>query len=499
MKRSKYKKAFDLFNDLKMFCKENKSKLLWIIIIYMIPIMYIGLSEYPYIDDIGRQIQGYSGFAEHYSRLASEILGIALNGGTHMTDLGLTTFLVSIIFLSLTSFVVVYVFSEGKKLSIISVISSTLIGLNPWFLEALSFRFDNPFMTFSLLISVLPFLFWKKHIKLYAISSVLAIYLMCNSYQASSGLYILMVMSLSFVELVQGKKVLETLKKVSVSAIYYFLGLLIYFVQIKLFPPVFSDSVQMSSFSQILPTIVNNTNLYINNIWNQSAMHWKLITIAVLLLFLVSTLLVTKLNFLLSISLISGYVILGTVFSYGSYLVLLTPYSLLRPRYEYGFAIFITLILVLLSNMLEKGILKKLNLSVISLLCFYIISFSLLYPSMLRVQNNSFKSQAIILGGDLNSLNNIHNVKLNRFFRNSSVYENSVLSYPILTSLIMTNMNVSWDMTMRFNEVTKLDLDLQLFNEEEMDKNSVILYRTTKLYDVYVETNESDTAYVIMK
>ncbi|MFR6452535.1 MAG: glucosyltransferase domain-containing protein [Streptococcus sp.] len=41
-------------------------------------------------------------------------------------------------------------------------LSSIVIGVNPWFLEALSFRFDNPFMSLSILVSLLPFIFWES-------------------------------------------------------------------------------------------------------------------------------------------------------------------------------------------------------------------------------------------------------------------------------------------------------------------------------------------------
>ncbi|WP_447440472.1 glucosyltransferase domain-containing protein, partial [Staphylococcus aureus] len=49
-----------------------------------------------------------------------------------------------------------------KKLSLLALTAAMLVGFNPWFLQNLSFRFDSPYMSLSLLFSVLPFLFLTK-------------------------------------------------------------------------------------------------------------------------------------------------------------------------------------------------------------------------------------------------------------------------------------------------------------------------------------------------
>ena len=55
-------------SDFKNYIQLNKISAIFIFIIYLVVNMNIGLAEFPYIDDIGRQLQGYSGFSEHYSR-----------------------------------------------------------------------------------------------------------------------------------------------------------------------------------------------------------------------------------------------------------------------------------------------------------------------------------------------------------------------------------------------------------------------------------------------
>ena len=53
-----------IWKDFLRFIKSNKSSVLFILIIYLIVCINIGLAEFPYIDDIGRQIQGYSLFRQ---------------------------------------------------------------------------------------------------------------------------------------------------------------------------------------------------------------------------------------------------------------------------------------------------------------------------------------------------------------------------------------------------------------------------------------------------
>ena len=84
-----------VFNNLKGYIKRNKFVLSLILGVYLLVNINISLAEYPYIDDIGRQVLGYTGFSEHYSRYLSEFSARLIQGGTHLTDPGLTTNIIS--------------------------------------------------------------------------------------------------------------------------------------------------------------------------------------------------------------------------------------------------------------------------------------------------------------------------------------------------------------------------------------------------------------------
>lgn len=124
--------------------EKNKRSILLVFFIYLVINLAIGIVNFPYLDDVGRQLWGYSKFAEGYSRWGSEILAWVIQGSRHLTDLGLVSSILTAIILTISSSIVVYVLND-KKLQIIPMIVSTIVGINPWFLQNISFRFDAPF------------------------------------------------------------------------------------------------------------------------------------------------------------------------------------------------------------------------------------------------------------------------------------------------------------------------------------------------------------------
>lgn len=488
-----------IWKDFLRFIKSNKSSIFLILFIYLIVCINIGLAEYPYIDDIGRQIQGYSGFSEHYSRYVSEVAVRFLNLGGHLSDIGLASQILSAFIMTLSSLLLIYVLIPTKKISKVTSFASTLIGINPLFIECLSFRFDSPFMTLSVLFSIVPFIFWNKNRILFIILSVITTFLMCNSYQASSGIFLVLTATMLLLDVVNKEKVANLLSRFISAALSYICGVLLYFCQIKLFPPVFSSAADTAPINKLTHFVILNSKIYLRNIYNQSNKVWVVLALIAVVLFALNIVLSSKINKLLTIFLVTAYLGVSSVLSYGTYLIFMTPYSLLRPRYEYGFGFFISTILIALSLRYKGKIFRLSNQAVVFLLSFYLAIFSLLYPSALKQQNDVFKSQTIILANDLNpylSQQTSNVVRLNRLFTNSKVYTNSTINYPILNSLIMPNSNISWDMTMRFNEITNLNVDLQAFDETKVNVNMFEKLQDSKLYSIYSNGNE---LYVVMK
>jgi len=333
------------FSDFKNYLLLNKSSALVIFIIYSVVNINIGLAEYPYIDDIGRQLQGYSKFSEHYSRYLSEYSARLIQGGDHLTELGLTSNILSACFLTLASLILLFALYPNKKISFITACVSTIIGINPWFLEPLSL---------SILVSIIPFIFWDNK-KIFGVMSVVGIFLMCNSYQASSGVYIIVTMTLIFLELLQGSCFKEKIPKIFISMLSYVIGLLLYRIQIFIKPPIFADQADIPKGLEMIKIIGVNATGYLNNIFFQSSTIWVLLTIIAIFLLTISVIRLSSTKFLLNFIYMMIWLSLGSVFSYGTYLILSNPYYLMRPRYEYGFGIFLAIILIVSLECGEKS------------------------------------------------------------------------------------------------------------------------------------------------
>ena len=465
-----------VFNNLKGYIKRNKFVLSLILGVYLLVNINISLAEYPYIDDIGRQVLGYTGFSEHYSRYLSEFSARLIQGGTHLTDPGLTTNIISAFILTFASTILLFVLFPSKKVTPVLALASTVIGINPWFLEPLSFRFDNPFMSLSILVSILPFIFWESR-KLFSICSVVCIYLMCNSYQASSGIYILMTLTLLFLEVVYSGKL--NIKSLVCSILSYVGGMVLYKIQITIKPPIFADQGNIPSLLHLPSIMLANAKGYLKNIYLQSTKVWILL-------------------FIVALAFTFAWLALGSILSYGSYLILSEQFYLLRPRYEYGLGVFSSIVLVVSLGITNRNqIINVLKSVFSSLLIFYFLAFSFIYVSNLKQQNNTFEVQSAMLGNSLNKyLNDKNNVvNINRFVANSPIYENATSVYPMISSLIMPNTNVSWDMTMRFNAITKFNVDFKPFDATTVNSEYKQL-ETTKMYDVYTKDNE---LFVVMK
>lgn len=488
------KKTSHSFNNSNFyrFLSENKYPFLLILFIYSLVASVISLANYPYIDDIGRQLQGYTGFSAHYSRYLSELFAVSIQGSRHLTDTGLTSSIISASILSLASILVLYIFFGKTKIKWSAAISSVFIGLNPWFLEALSFRFDSPFLSLSILVVVLPFLFWKSPLLHFYLAGSFGVFLMCNSYQASSGIFILMTMTLVILNVTSHATLNMLWNRIFVSMAAFVTGLLVYFVQVKIFPPIFSESTDLGNVFDIPKNMLTNTVSYLGVIWKQSTNVWLVLFILIFILlgalFLTSSTkgkLPTSLYFVL-------YLILGGVLSYGVYMVFPIAYAEMRPRYSYGFGVFISFAMILLTQKETTLSWLKIKTPIAMLLSFYLLSFSFIFANSLKLENDYFISQSTILGSSLNEVldNENRTVKMNRFVGDAPVFLNTIANYPILPALIISQANISWDYTMRFNSITNLQLNFEAYNPAEITFTNSELIEASLLFNIYKRENQ---------
>jgi len=104
--------------------------------------------------------------------------------------------LIAVLFIAIASVLLVYIISDGWVTKTACFLALP-VGLNPYILQCFSFKFDSPYMGLSVLASIVPFLFMQNNI-VFSLSSIISLLIMCMTYQASSGIYIIIVIMLCF-------------------------------------------------------------------------------------------------------------------------------------------------------------------------------------------------------------------------------------------------------------------------------------------------------------
>lgn len=474
-----------LFN----FIKENKEKMFFVLFLYSLSLFSIGIVNYPYIDDISRRLNGQAKFGEHYARYFSEFSAYLVQGSRHLTDQGVATFLLSAFLLTVTSCLVLYCFSKNNKVSWISACASIIIGLNPWFLEAISFRFDGPYLVLSVLVSVIPFLFFDSKNSIYFVISIISIFLMFNSYQGSSGIYIIILLSLVLLRLLEGADFRLLIKKIITSFFSYLIAVVMYLIEMSLNPQLAmrGDNTKMAALHDMPKAIYNNLHVYFDKLYTQSARIWFYLFFLAIVAFVIYMVVNSKINRCIAFPVTLLYLILCSSLSYGIYMFLSNPIALQRPRYMYGFGFFVSIVLIILGSRTKfrpfdfcKGI-------VTMFLVYYLYTFTFTYSSVLYMQKETFVSQSMLLAEDLNDYitDNDQTIYVNSFLKDSHVFHNTALNYPILIDLVPSNSSLYWPNLLWFNSITDLNVNFVEYNFDNSNKDKFEIIEENKLWDIY--------------
>ena len=281
--------------------------------LYLVGIMTIIRADVYYIDDWNRAVIGYKEW-DNFSRYISWFLATFMHMDTVLADVAPLTQLVAIGFLSFASVILVWSIREviwkkesslwedsevphKKRLTVLGIIASLPIGLSPYFLEELSFRYDSPYMALSVLFSVIPFVF-IHHVRAYIPVGILCSLGMCMTYQASSGIEIILVLFFAFLMINQTNAGLKkTIIFVAVSLGNYLIALGIF----KLFimhPMSHSQaSTEVLPKEELVSGVIQNLNTYLDYLWHDFG--WSGIKICFLCLvvfFIISAVYQSKIN-----------------------------------------------------------------------------------------------------------------------------------------------------------------------------------------------------------
>ncbi len=216
-------------------------------------------SNYP-IDDLARQLRGTREWVNFY-RYCSEIGSIFVHTSMRIFDIAPLTQFIAIFLISLASLFIIQSLTGGS-FSAATCIAVLPAGLFPFYLSNFSYRYDSPYMALSILASVTPFMFLPKQ-RSFIISSVLCLFIMCTSYQASSGIYVFMAILHFLKMLVQEKKPAECLARFTLASVAC------YVVTLLVFSFLFIEKIEDEIYVDMTPKLsmlIPNSAIYIRKL-----------------------------------------------------------------------------------------------------------------------------------------------------------------------------------------------------------------------------------------
>lgn len=125
--------------------------------LYILGISAILRANFYYVDDIMRAYDGSMGW-DAFSRYLSNFVSFFLHADSFLTDISPLPQLLACVLLGAASVTVLYVITGRMRFSVWEYAAVLPLGLSPYMLECLSFKYDAPYMAISILASVAPLL-----------------------------------------------------------------------------------------------------------------------------------------------------------------------------------------------------------------------------------------------------------------------------------------------------------------------------------------------------
>ena len=202
-------------------------------------------------------------------------------------------------------------------------------------------------MALSVLASVFPLLFRKKNFILYSIIIILCTLLMNMTYQASSGIFIMLILLIFFKNWNNKESFKDNVKFLIVSTVSYLLGLIIF----KVFIMVPIDAYVSNSIlpiKELIPGTLEHLYKYFTLILSDFKKEWIILIGLMLISFIYVFVKDSKQKKYIALPISILALIFIAITCFGLYPVLTSP--LFEPRAMDGFGGFIALIGVVIAN-----------------------------------------------------------------------------------------------------------------------------------------------------
>jgi hypothetical protein len=436
-------KCFSVWKlEFKSFIKKEYLIVVIILsVIYFLFIIGIIRANFYYNDDLDKALKGYRGGAI-WGRYIPDFLSIIFHMNLKLNDISPFYHLIVVFLLSATTLIFLKIFVEGK-ITFSAIIASIPLGLSPYLLEPLSFRFDTFHLLLPVIFSVIPFLFYRN-IPVYSVTSFFCLLAMCMSYQAASGIYIVMT------AIIACKLWMENKTSYKGILAFVFSSIAIYVISLLLFMSIFYVSIpnydhghvstSVFPISLLFQGIISNSINIIGFILADFKNNLLSLLIPLsIVLFILTNVIITKRNRILTFSVMLVFVPFIFIFSYGAYIVLEKPLWLPRAFIGFGFllAAFLTYCVTMVKNIK--------SLKVITVIFAFLISYNFLiigftYGNALERQKDYQNFRTTLLITDINRSLDIGVEKPVIYIKNnigfSPVIENMSVTIPLIKRIV---------------------------------------------------------------
>ena len=409
--------------------------------IYLVSFYPIIRANYNYKDDMGRIMEGYGEWT-NFSRYVSEALSRFIHGSRYLADISPIPQLLAIAILAVSGLVVVEAVRGKREYYLRDVAALLPLGVVPYFLECMSYKYDAPYMALSILASVWPVRFRKKKGWQYGLAVFAGTLVMCMTYQAASGIFPMLVVLLVFldwcrIEEREDKK--ELFLFVVKSAAAYVTAIVVFFL--FLMKPV--DGYVSNGLAD-LPGILHHYTQYCRLVQSDFKKLWLLFVAALTVWFIVTAVKKSreKKGSTLILAVITSIVMF--FLSFGLYPFLEKPLS--SPRTLYGVGAYIAFIGIGILANDAKNIIGD---GLVCGMSWLFITFAALYGNALSVQQDyeAFRMEEVI--EDLTDLEEFNTrghkaVQINGTVGYAQAVENMSSGYGILKRLIPVMFKEEW-------------------------------------------------------
>ncbi len=429
-----------------------------LLLIYTLGILSIMRANRSYLDDVGRSLYGYADWVAS-ARPLSELFSWFFYFGPTTVDASPLTQILAVAILALVSLLLLD--ALRVRLSWTAVLCTVPIGLSPYGLENLSYKFDSPWMALALLLAVLPCRFMHTGNRRFLIVSALCLFAAASFYQPALGAYLCVAVYICLTELASRRGIKLVLRRLWRFLLPFCLGVGVYTVQAPLWFEASQYGEYVALHASIPPLaglpaeLLQNIPIYAGLLFRDWGCNGLGLLLGLLLVCFALQLLArwkhrgglgrTPAGNLARLGLIAVLLPCFLLCPFGVQFLLTDP--VWAPRTFYGFGVLFALMLLSLRAFAGRRPIGRLVPAVQAVLLLQLLVFSNVYGNLLDAQNQWELSRMSLLASDLNryiQATGSNQVAFVGSMGLSPLAVNPARKYPLLERLVTVPLTRNW-------------------------------------------------------